>query len=73
LSKVGVAKQPLAQGAESMSKITQNTLHDKMPISQLHDSVCTFVEPVTTLLPDISSVTQGANRRGKVTMGEMKK
>jgi hypothetical protein len=52
LSKVGVAKQPLAQGAESMSKITQNTLHDKMPIAQLSDSVRTFAEPVTALLPD---------------------
>ncbi len=36
-----------------MSKITQNTLHDKMPISQLHDSLRTFAEPVTTLLPDV--------------------
>lgn len=36
-----------------MPKITQNTLHDKMPISQLHDSLRTFAEPVTTLLPDV--------------------
>jgi hypothetical protein len=35
-----------------MSKIIQNTLHDKMPISQLHHTLCAFAEPVTTLLPD---------------------
>ncbi len=35
-----------------MSKITQNTLHDKMPITQLQESVRTFAEPVTALLPD---------------------
>lgn len=36
-----------------MSKIIQNTLHDKMPIAQLQDSLRTFAEPVTTLLPDV--------------------
>jgi len=36
-----------------MSKITQNTLHDKMPISELRNSLHTFAEPVTTLLPDV--------------------
>lgn len=36
-----------------MSKIIQNTLHDKMPISQLQDSLRTFAEPVTNLLPDV--------------------
>jgi hypothetical protein len=35
-----------------MSKITQNSLHDKMPIAQLHESLRIFSEPVTTLLPD---------------------
>ena len=35
-----------------MSKITQITLHDKMPIAQLQDSLRTFAEPVTDLLPD---------------------
>lgn len=35
-----------------MSKITQNTLDDKMPITQLSNSVRTFAEPVTALLPD---------------------
>lgn len=36
-----------------MSKITQKTLHDKMPIAQLHDAVRTFAEPVTARLPDV--------------------
>jgi hypothetical protein len=36
-----------------MSKITQNTLHDNMPITQLAASVRTFAEPVTALLPDV--------------------
>jgi len=36
-----------------MSKITQNTRYDKIPISQLHDSLRSFAEPVTTLLPDV--------------------
>lgn len=36
-----------------MSKIIQNTLHDKMPLTQLSDSLRTFAEPVTTLLPDV--------------------
>lgn len=36
-----------------MPKITENTLHDKMPLAQLHDSLRTFAEPVTTLLPDV--------------------
>jgi hypothetical protein len=36
-----------------MSTITQNTLHDKMPITQLHDSLRTFAEPVTSRLPDV--------------------
>jgi hypothetical protein len=35
-----------------MPKITQNTLHDQMPLSQWHDSLRTFAEPVTRLLPD---------------------
>lgn len=42
-----------------MSKITQNTLHDKMPITQITcfdyeaNSLRTFAEPVTALLPDV--------------------
>ncbi len=36
-----------------MNKIAQNTLQDKMPITQLSDSLRTFAEPVTALLPDV--------------------
>lgn len=35
-----------------MSKIIQNSLHDKMPIAQLHDSLRAFAKPVTERLPD---------------------
>ena len=31
-----------------MSKITQNTLHNKMPIAELHNSLRTFAAPVAT-------------------------
>jgi hypothetical protein len=36
-----------------MTKIAQNTLQDKMPSAQLYDSLRTFAEPVTHLLPDV--------------------
>lgn len=36
-----------------MSKIIQNSLYDKMPLSQLQDSLQTFLEPVTARLPDV--------------------
>lgn len=36
-----------------MSKIIENPLHDKMPLAQLHDSLCDFAKPVTERLPDV--------------------
>jgi len=36
-----------------MSKIIQNSLCAKMPLSQLQDSLQTFLEPVTARLPDV--------------------
>lgn len=53
MSKVGVAKHPSTQGRWSHAKIIQNPLHDKLPISQLQDSLRTFAEPVTADLPDV--------------------
>ena len=35
-----------------MSKIIQNSLHDKMPLAQLHESLCDFAKPITVRLPD---------------------